>query len=95
MHFPTYTKTMRQLEPRKTLRLEEIMSSYSCCQSPFLQIFGRTGTYIARSIGIRKMSAEQYYAKGSRTEIGRLLSSRVDGCGGQVIEATSVEKVKI
>jgi hypothetical protein len=95
MHFPTYTKMMRQRVTRRTLRQAEIMSSCSCFQSLFLQIFGRTGIYTARSTGRKKTSAEQCYARSSRREIGRLLSSKEVGCGGQVIVVGSVERVKI
>lgn len=95
MHFPTYTKMTRQRVTRRTLHQEEIMSSCSCFQSPFLRIFGRIGIYTVRSIGRKKMSAEQYYARISRREIGRLLKSKAGGCGGQAIVVGSVERVRI
>jgi hypothetical protein len=94
MHFPTYTKMARQRATRKILHLEEIMSSYSCFRSLFLPIFGRTGIYTVQSIGRRKTNVEHYYARSSRREIGRLQSSKVGGCGGQVIVVGSVVRDK-
>jgi hypothetical protein len=95
MHFPTYTKMMRQRVTRRTLRQAEIMSSCSYFQSLFLQIFGRIGIYTVRSIGRKKMNVEPYFARSSRRETGRLLSSKAGGCGGQAIVVGSVERAKI
>jgi len=95
MHFPTFTKMTRQPVTRRILHREEIMSSYSCFQSPSPQTLGRTGIYTVPSTGRKKTSVVLYYARSSRRGIGRLQSSKVVGCGGQAIVVGSVERDRI
>ena len=67
--------------------LEETTLSFYYFQNHSLQVSARTGTCLEPNTGRKKMSAVPYSGPRPRSMTRRSRSSRVDGSGGQAIEA--------